>query len=122
DGGGVDFAAAADEDDAGGQGICAGTNHSPGKLRSHRPCAGKGKASLEHGFKERFPASAGGAGLTLSLGLLEGVVDGDREGRMCLLRKIFQRFSHSVEEKGFRFRFAPMAVRRSNQLLGLRYR
>ena len=50
DRGGIGGAFAADEDDAGGKCISAGTNHAVAEFGTHRPRAGQGKASTNHRF------------------------------------------------------------------------
>ena len=110
----------ADEDDAGGESVGADAptcRLSP--LRSHRPGAGDAKPARIDRIEKGLPACAGGAVLTIALGLLEGVVDGDWEGRMRLLGETVHRLRHAVEEERFRLLLAAMAVGRGNQLLGL---
>ena len=57
--------------------------------------------------------------IALALGLLEGVVDGDRKGRVRLLGEAVHRLRHAIEEERLRLLLAAVAVWRSDQLLGL---
>ena len=59
--------------------------------------------------------------LALALGLLEGVVDRDRKGRMRLLSETMHRLCHAVEEKCLGLLLAAVAIRRGDQFLGLRH-
>ena len=86
---------------------------------SHRPGTGDGEASANHCFQEGVPASVGGAVAAIALGLFEGVVDGDREGRVRLLGQAVHRLRHAVKEERFRLLLAAMAVGRGHQFLGL---
>ena len=53
--------------------------------------------------------------------MLKGVVDGDWKGRVSLLAQAVQSLSHPMQEEGFRFLLAPVAVRCGYQFLGLRH-
>ena len=55
----------------------------------------------------------------VALRLLEGVVDGDREGRVRLLGEAVHRLRHAVEEERLGLLLAAVAVWRRDQLLGL---
>ena len=55
------------------------------------------------------------------LRLLEGVVDGDREGRVRLFHETAHRLSHAVEEEGLGGVLTSVAVGRSHQFFGLRH-
>jgi hypothetical protein len=55
----------------------------------------------------------------VALGLLEGVVDGDRKGRVRLLGEAVHRLRHAVEEEGLGLLLAAVAVGRGDQFLGL---
>ena len=54
----------------------------------------------------------------LALGLLDGVVAGDREGRMRLLGQAVHGLGHAVEEEGFGLLLAAVAVWRGHQFFG----
>ena len=78
------------------------------------------KPALNHRIEKGFPAGAGGAVQSLSaLGLLEGVVDGDREGWMRLLGEAVHRLCHAVKKERLRLLLAAVAVGRGDQFLGL---
>ena len=74
---------------------------------------------MDHRVEEGLPAGAGCAVIAFALGLLESVVDGDREGRVCLLGKAVHRLCHAVEEECLGLLFAAVAIGRGHQLLGL---
>ena len=88
-------------------------------LRPHRPGAADGEAGADHRVEEGVPAGAGGAVVAVALGLLEGVVDGDREGRVRLLGEAVHRLRHAVEEERLGLLLAAVAVGRGDQFLGL---
>ena len=98
-GGGRVGARAADEDDAGGEGVGRLAAHTAVVLGAHRPGAADGEPGADHGVKECLPAGAGRAVDRIALGLLEGVVDRDREGRVRLLGEAVHRLRHAVEEE-----------------------
>ena len=91
------------------------------QFSSHRPGAADGEAGVDHGVEEGLPAGAGGAVRAVALGLLEGVVDGDRKGRVRLLGEAVHRLRHAVEEEGLGLLLAAVAVGRGDQFLGLGY-
>ena len=91
-------------------------------LRPHWPGAGDGEAGLDHRVEKGLPAGAGSAVCAVALGLLEGVVDGDREGRVRLLGEAVHRLRHAVEEEGLRLLLAAVAIGRGDQFLGLGHR
>ena len=95
------------------------SDHAVAQLGPHRPCATDGEAGADHRVEEGLPAGAGGAIVTLALGLLEGVIDGDREGWVRLLGEAMHRLRHAVEEERLRLLLAAVAVGRGHQLLGL---
>jgi hypothetical protein len=78
-----------------------------------------GEAGADHRVEKGLPAGAGGALVALALGLLEGVVDGDREGRVRLLGQAVHRLRHAVEEERLGLLLAAVAVGRGDQFLGL---
>ena len=88
-------------------------------LRPHRPSAGDGETGTDHRIEEGLPAGAGGAFLAIALRLLEGVVDGDRKGRVRLLGEAVHRLRHAVKEERLRLLLAAVAIRRGNQFFGL---
>ena len=88
-------------------------------FRPHRPGAGDGEAGADHRVEKGLPAGAGGAFVAIALGLLEGVVDGDRKGRVRLLGEAVHRLRHAVEEERLGLLLAAVAVGRGDQLLGL---
>ena len=92
----------------------------PAALRAHRPSAGDREAGLDHGIKESLPTGAGSALGPFLLGLLEGVVDGDRETGMRLFGEAAHRLCHSSEKKCFCFILVPMPVRGGDQFFGFR--
>jgi hypothetical protein len=92
---------AADQDDAGGQGVGAGTNHAVAQLCAHRPSAVNSEAGAQHGRQEGLPAGSWRCLPRLGVGLLEGVVDRDRKGRMCLLGQVVHGRGHAVQKEGF---------------------
>ena len=94
-------------------------DHAVAQLGPHRPSAADGEAGADHRVEEGLPAGAGGAVVAVALGLLEGVVDGDREGRVRLLGEAVHRLRHAVEEEGLRLLLAAVAVGRGDQFLGL---
>ena len=94
-------------------------SHAIAEFRSHRPSAADRKASTNHRVEEGFPAGAGSAIALVALGLLEGVVDGDREGRVCLLGEAVHRLSHAVEKEQPPPLLASVAVGSGDQFLGL---
>ena len=96
-------------------------DHAVAQLCPHRPCAADGEAGADHRVEECLPAGAGSAFVAVALGLLEGVVDGDREGRVRLLGEAVHRLRHAVEEECLRLLLAAVTVGRSDQLLGLGY-
>ena len=77
------------------------------------------KPDLDHGVQEGLPAGAGSALVPFRLGLLEGVVDGDRERLGVLLGEAAHRRRHSAEKKSLCFFLVLMPVRSGNQFLGL---
>ena len=117
--GAFDGARAADEDDAGGEGVGVDASTCGFALGSHRPGAADGEASADHRVEEGLPAGAGGAFGAVALGLLEGIIDSDREGRVRLLGEAVHRLGHAVEEERLGLLLAAMAVGSGDQLLGL---
>ncbi len=94
-------------------------DHAVCSLRSHRPSAADGEAGADHCVEEGLPAGACCAFVAIALGLLEGVVDGDRKGRVRLLGEAVHRLRHAVEEERLRLLLAAVAVGRGDQFLGL---
>ena len=82
-------------------------DHPVAQLGPHRPSAADGEARADHRVEESLPAGAGGAFVALALGLLEGVVDGDRKGRVRLLGESVHRLRHAVEEEASAFSLLP---------------
>ena len=117
----VPRAPAADQDDAGGEGVGAYTDHSIAEFRAHRPSAGDRETGLNHGIQEGLPTGAGSAPIPFLLGLLEGVVDGDREAGVGLSSKTLHRLSHPGQKKGLRLLLVPMPVWSGDQFFGLRH-
>ena len=78
------------------------------------------KPASDHGIQEGLPAGAGSALIPFLLGLLEGVVDGDREAGVRLFGKTAHRLSHPGQEEGFRLLLVPMPVWSGDQFFGLR--
>src|SRR5262249_51448372 len=99
---------AASEDDGRGEGIRAHTHHAIAEFSSHRPSASNRQAGFQHGVEERLPTGAIGA-LLLRLGLLEGIVDGNGGGWVCLDSKPVHCLRHAVEEKLLSVLLAPVA-------------
>ena len=112
-------ARAADQDDAGGEGVGSDANHAPAALRAHRPRAGDRRSRTDHRIQKSLPAGAGSALVPFLLGLLEGVVDGDREAGMRLFGET-RIACHSSEKKGLCFFLVPMPVWSGDQFFGLR--
>ena len=86
---------------------------------AHRPGAADGETGFDDGGEEGVPAGIGRAIATVALGLLEGVVDGDREGRMRLLGEAVHGLRHAVEEESFGLLLAAVAIGCGDQFLGL---
>ena len=63
---------------------------------------------------------AGSALVPFRLGLLEGVVDGDRKAWVRLFGEAAHRLCHSSEKKCFCFLLVPMPVRGGDQFFGFR--
>ena len=120
-GGCIRGARAADEDDAGGEGVGASADASGCSFRPHRPGAADGKAGADDRVEEGLPARAGGAVCAVALGLLEGVVDGDWEGRVRLLGEAVHRLRHAIEKEGLCLLLAAVAIGAGDQFLGLGY-
>ena len=78
-----------------------------------------GEARADHCVEKGLPAGACGSFVAIALRLLEGVVDGDWEGRVRLLGKAVHRLRHAVEKERLCLFLAAVAVGRSDQLLGL---
>ena len=109
---------AADEDDAGGEGVGAGANHAVAQFRAHRPGAGKGKTSTQYRLQKSLPAGAVGAAVVLRIALLEGVVNSDGERRVRLYGEVMHGTGHAVEEEGLRFGLTAVPIGRSHQFFG----
>ena len=90
-------------------------------LCAHRPGTADGKTGVDDCGQEGVPAGIGRSINSVTLRLLEGVVDGHREGRMRLVAESMHCLRHAVEEEGLGLLLAPMAVGRGDQLLGLWY-
>jgi hypothetical protein len=88
-------------------------------LGAHRPGAADGEAGLDDGGEKGVPTRVGRAFLAAALGLLEGVVDGHRKGRVRLLGQPVHGLGHAVEEEGFGLFLAAVAVGRGDEFLGL---
>ena len=79
------------------------------------------KPGLDNRVQERLPAGADRAGIPLRFRLLEGVVDGDGEGRVRLLSETLHGQGHPLEKECLGFFLASVAIGRSHQLLGFRH-
>ena len=99
--------------------LVSDAEHAIAQFGSHRPSAADGEAGSDHCVEKGLPASAGGAVVAVALGLLEGVVDGDRESRVRLLGEAVHRLRHAVEEERLGLLLAAVAIRRGDQFLGL---
>ncbi len=91
---------AADEDDAGGEGVGAGADvpRSQFVRIGQVPLMAK-PASITAARKVSQPVLVVPSSPSLS-SLFEGIVDGDRKGRMRLLGEAVHRLRHSVEKEG----------------------
>jgi hypothetical protein len=112
---------ATDEDYTGSARVRIDASHPVSKLGTHWPSACNREASANHGIEERLPSRTRGSICSVTLGLLESVIDRDWESRVHLFRKALHRLSHASEEKCLRLFFAAVPVRSSHQFLGLRY-
>ena len=74
---------------------------------------------MDHRAEKGIPASTGGPVNAVALGLLECVVNGDREGWVRLLCEAVHRLRHSVQEECLRLLLAAVAVGSGDQLLRL---
>ena len=101
--------------------LVSDADHAVAQLRAHRPSAADGEAGADHRVEEGLPAGAGGAVVAVALRLLEGVVDGDREGWVRLLGEAVHRLRHAVEEECLGLLLAAVAIGRGDQFLGLRH-
>ena len=108
---------ATNQHDAGRKSVGSGADHPVAQLGAHRPGAADCEAGADHGIEERLPAGAGGALGALRFGLLESVVDGDRERRMCLLGEAVHGLRHAAQEEGLGLLLAALAIRRGNEFL-----
>ena len=75
-------ARAADEDDAGGEGIGIFGDNATSTFCPHWPSAADSKSCANHGVKKCLPACAGSARIVLALRLLEGIINRNRKGWM----------------------------------------
>jgi len=119
DGVGGGIARAANQHDAGGQGVISLANHASSSFCAHGPGAGEGEAGAQHGFQKGLPARAVRAVALGSVALLEGVVDGDRKGRVRLRGQVVHGGRHAVQKKHLGGLLAAVAVGRGNQFFGL---
>ena len=119
-GGRISRARAADEDDAGGEGVSADPDRPSSAFGPHRPGAADSEAGrITASRKVSQPVLAVPPLIAFGLRLLEGVVDGDREGRVRLLGEPVHGLRHAVEKEGLRFLLAAVAIGRGDQFLGL---
>src|SRR5207249_2360064 len=86
---------AANEDDAGGEGVGTRTDHSIAQFSSHWPGTGDRESGLDDGPQEGIPARIRRTVSPVIFGLLKGVVDSDRERRMCLFGESVHRLRHA---------------------------
>ena len=119
DGVGSGIALAADQHDAGGQGVVTTCNLPCFHLCTDGPGAGEGETSAQYRFQKRLPAGAVGGVALGGVALLEGVVNSDREGRVRLRGQVVHGGRHAVQKKHLCLFLAAVAVGRSHQLLGL---
>ena len=110
-GGGIGGARAADQDDAGGEGVGVGPAHSVSQFRSHRPGSTSGESGANNRVEKGLPPSAGRAFDSVALGLLECVVDGDRKRGVHLLGQAVHRPRHAIKEERFRLLLAAIEGR-----------
>ena len=115
---GVIRTAATDQNDAGGQRIGTASDHAVAQFGAHGPGAVDGETGTQHGGDEGFPAGGSGA-VAAGVGLLEGVVDRDRERTMRLFGDVVHGRGHAIEEELLRAFLAAVAIRRGDQLFSL---
>jgi hypothetical protein len=118
-GGCVGGSLAADEDDAGGEGVGARADHAVAQFGAHRPGAADGETGFDHRSEEGVPAGIGCAVRAVAFGLLEGIVDGHGKRWMRLFGEPVHGLSHAIEEKGLSLLLAAVTVRSRHQFLGL---
>jgi hypothetical protein len=94
-------------------------DHAVAQLGAHRPGAGQRKAGAQHSFQKGFPASAVGAAVFFGVALLEGVVDGDRKGRVRLRARLCMAAVMPSRKNTSACLLAAVAVGRGNQFFGL---
>ena len=114
DGRSVGGAFAADEDDAGGEGISIISDHATLPFSPHRPSASERKTGSDYCIEEGLPSGTSGTRVILTLILLKSVIDADWKIRMRLISEAMHSLSHAIEEKCFCFFLATMAVGCSN--------
>ncbi|KFB70786.1 MAG: hypothetical protein AW09_004100 [Candidatus Accumulibacter phosphatis] len=118
-GGGGGGARPTDEDDTGSEGVGVHCTHTARSLSSYRPCSTDSETGADHRVEESLPAGIRRALGTVTLCLLEGVVDGDGESKVRLFGKTVHRLGHAVEEKSLGLCLATVAGRRGDQFLRL---
>ena len=117
---GVRRALAADEDDAGGEGVGTLRNRPRYTFCTHRPGAGDAETGADDGGEHGLPAGGGGGVVLVCLALLEGVVNGDGDVLAGVLIELTAGAEHAVLEEIARlFHAAVEAVGRGDQLLRL---
>ncbi len=89
----------ANENYTGCKGVGIHASHAVAKLSAHRPSTASSKPCANHRIKESLPTSTSGACVAVTLRLLKSIVDGDREGWMCLLREAIHCLGHPIEKK-----------------------
>src|SRR4051812_10593954 len=82
-------------------GIGALCTHTRSPLGAHRPGASERKASSKQRIEEGLPSRARDALTTHALRLLEGIIDCDWKGRVCLLHQTAQRLRHALKKEAF---------------------
>ena len=117
----VGRARATDEDDAGGESVSlvADATRFRSSVRIGQVPLMAKPARITASRKVSQPVLAVPA-IAVALGLLKGVVDGDREGRVGLLGQAVHRLGHTMEKERFGSRPYRRGGRECDQLLGLR--
>ena len=94
--------------------------HPVAALAAHRPRRGDRPAGADHPVEQRLPARRRGP-VVVGVGLLERVVDGDREVGERGLASAREHAPEAVLEERLRAVLAVVAVRVGDELLGLRH-
>src|SRR4051812_17682825 len=103
---------------------CVGfdTAHSLSHFCPHRPSPTSRKPSRDNSIQKSFPTCTSGPVFTITLRLLEGVINCDRKGRMRLLREPVHRARHPFQEERLGIPFSTVTIRCSNKLFCFRRR